>query len=165
MSERPAKTQISLGIRPVWSESSLCAQWIAKDPSFHHADSEETLIRLGGWPGWFESSLGAQPFCWFCHVAGHMEMTCKCYNQRLPDIHDAKNKTGNLVTQLQYIWIPLISSLNKTNQDSFSSICVRSSTICDVSTLCSFLISLACNQTFYHTKHNYARTICTNSLK
>ena len=23
----PAKTQISLGIRPVWSESSLCAQW------------------------------------------------------------------------------------------------------------------------------------------
>ena len=31
---RPAKTQISLGIRPVWSESSLCAQWVAKDPSF-----------------------------------------------------------------------------------------------------------------------------------
>ena len=30
---RPAKTQISLGIRPVRSESSLCAQWIAKDPS------------------------------------------------------------------------------------------------------------------------------------
>ena len=28
---RPAKTQISLGIRPVWSESSLCVQWVAKD--------------------------------------------------------------------------------------------------------------------------------------
>ena len=27
--ERTAKTQISLGIRPVWSESSLCAQWVA----------------------------------------------------------------------------------------------------------------------------------------
>ena len=39
---RPAKTQISLGIRPVWSESSLCAQWVAKDPSFLHADSEDT---------------------------------------------------------------------------------------------------------------------------
>ena len=39
---RPAKTQISLGIRPVWSESSLCAQWIAKDPSFLHADSEDS---------------------------------------------------------------------------------------------------------------------------
>ena len=39
---RPAKTQISLGIRPVWSESSLCAQWVAKDPSFLHADSEDS---------------------------------------------------------------------------------------------------------------------------
>ena len=36
-SVRPAKTQISLGIRPVWSESSLCAEWVAKDPSFLHA--------------------------------------------------------------------------------------------------------------------------------
>ena len=39
---RPAKTQISLGIRPVWSESSLCAWWVAKDPSFLHADSEDS---------------------------------------------------------------------------------------------------------------------------
>ena len=39
---RPAKTQISLGIRPVWSESSLCAQWVAKDPSFLHADSKDS---------------------------------------------------------------------------------------------------------------------------
>ena len=39
---RPAKTQISLGIRPVWSESSLCAPWVAKDPSFLHADSEDS---------------------------------------------------------------------------------------------------------------------------
>ena len=41
MSVCPAKTQISLGIRPVWSESSLCTQWVAKDPSFLHADSED----------------------------------------------------------------------------------------------------------------------------
>ena len=39
---RQAKTKLSLGIRPVWSESSLCAQWIAKDPSFLHADSEDS---------------------------------------------------------------------------------------------------------------------------
>ena len=38
----PAKTQISLGIRPVWSESSLCTHWVAKDPSFLHADSEDS---------------------------------------------------------------------------------------------------------------------------
>ena len=40
MSVRPAKTQISLGIRPVWSASSLCTQWVAKDPSFLNEDSE-----------------------------------------------------------------------------------------------------------------------------
>ena len=39
---RPPKTQISPGICPVWSESSLCAQWVAKDPSCLHADSEDS---------------------------------------------------------------------------------------------------------------------------
>ena len=39
---RPAKTQISLGIRPVWSEASLCAQWVDKDPRFLHANSEDS---------------------------------------------------------------------------------------------------------------------------
>ena len=40
MTVHPAKTQISLGSRPVWSESLLCAYWVAKDLSFLHADSE-----------------------------------------------------------------------------------------------------------------------------
>ena len=42
MSVRPAKTRIGLGIRPVWSESLLYVQWVAKDPSFLHADSEDS---------------------------------------------------------------------------------------------------------------------------
>ena len=37
----PATTQISLGICPVWSESSLCAHWVVKDPMFLHANSED----------------------------------------------------------------------------------------------------------------------------
>ena len=45
----PAKIQISLGICPVLSESLLCTQWVAKDPSFLHAVC----------PGWSESWLGA----------------------------------------------------------------------------------------------------------
>ena len=40
MQVHPANTQTSLGIRPVWSESLLSTQWIAKDPSFIDADSE-----------------------------------------------------------------------------------------------------------------------------
>ena len=46
MTVRPAKTQINLGICPIWSEPSLCTQWVGKDPSFLHVD------------GWSESSLG-----------------------------------------------------------------------------------------------------------
>ena len=42
MSVRPAKTHISLGVRPVWSESLLSAEWVAKDTSFLHADSEDS---------------------------------------------------------------------------------------------------------------------------
>ena len=35
------KTQISLGIRPVWSESLLYAQWVAKGSVLLRADSED----------------------------------------------------------------------------------------------------------------------------
>ena len=65
----PVKTQISLGIHPVCSESSLCAQWVAKDPSFLQA-AAKTLIRLGGCPGWSESSLGVHSFCWVLSCRG-----------------------------------------------------------------------------------------------
>ena len=68
MTVRPEKTQISLGIHPDWSESSLCTQWVAKDPSFLHADS-------GDWSVWSESSLGTQPLCWFWHEAAHIWYT------------------------------------------------------------------------------------------
>ena len=42
VSVRPAKTQISLDIHPVWSESLLGAQWVAKDRSFLHSDSKDS---------------------------------------------------------------------------------------------------------------------------
>ena len=32
----------AVGILPDWSKSSLCTQWVAKDPSFLHADSEDS---------------------------------------------------------------------------------------------------------------------------
>ena len=35
-----AKIQISMDSRPVWSESLLYIQWVAKSPSFIHTDSE-----------------------------------------------------------------------------------------------------------------------------
>ena len=50
MSVRPAKTQISLGIHPVWSESLLCTQWVAKDPSFLQTESED-------WSDWADAKV------------------------------------------------------------------------------------------------------------
>ena len=55
---RPAKTQISLGIRPVWSESWLSA-WKILGPQLPTERTVKTPIRLGGCPGWSGSSLGA----------------------------------------------------------------------------------------------------------
>ena len=44
----------------VWSMSLLCSQWVAKGPSFLHADSEDSdQTGLSGCPGWYESSQGA----------------------------------------------------------------------------------------------------------
>ena len=65
----PANTLISLDIHPVWSESSLWAQWVAKDPRFLYADSEDWADPC---PSWSESSLGAHSFCWVCQVAAHI---------------------------------------------------------------------------------------------
>ena len=38
----PSEDSDQPGIRPVWSESSLCTQWVAKDPRFLHADSKDS---------------------------------------------------------------------------------------------------------------------------
>ena len=63
----PMKTQISLGICPVWSESSLCAHWVAKDPSFLRADSEDFDAQADLSFRWEH-----MPFSWFCHEVAHL---------------------------------------------------------------------------------------------
>ena len=55
---RPAKSPISLGIHTVWSESSMFAQWVAKDPRFLRIAN--TLISLGIHAVWSESSMCTQ---------------------------------------------------------------------------------------------------------
>ena len=58
---RPAKTQISLGIHPVWSESSLAAWRNFGSLATHWADTQADLSLR-----WVHKS-----FCWFCHAATH----------------------------------------------------------------------------------------------
>ena len=69
----PAKTQISLGIHPVWAASSLGAQWTAKNLSFLHADSKDGLVWADAQANpslpWVQRS-----FCSFCHKAAHISL-------------------------------------------------------------------------------------------
>ena len=69
--KHPVKTQISLGICTVWSESSLSAwrnlgslatQWVHSKDWLDWADTQTDWSLH-----WVHVS-----FCWFCHVAAHM---------------------------------------------------------------------------------------------
>ena len=51
---RPAKTQISLGIHPVWSESSPSA-WRSLGPNSYPLSAQQRQIRLGECQSWSES--------------------------------------------------------------------------------------------------------------
>ena len=68
-----------LGIRPVWSESSLCTSWVAKDPPLLHSDSEDS-DQTGRMPRLIRVFAGHRSSCWFCRVAAHLE---SCYNNTL----------------------------------------------------------------------------------
>ena len=87
---RPAKTQISLGIRPVWSVFTVRMKkvWFLSYP----LSAQRRLIRLGQCPGWSESSLGAQPHCWFCHEAAHFYF--HVYRQYRPKSDSAPSKSS-----------------------------------------------------------------------
>ena len=58
----PAKTQISLGICPVWLVFIIRMKkpWLSLGLWLSLERTLKTLIRLGGCPGWSESSLGVQ---------------------------------------------------------------------------------------------------------
>ena len=70
MNVHPAKTQIRLGIRPVWSESSLCSQWVDKIQAFFMI--AKTQIRLADAQAYLSLRWAHMPFCWFCHEAARM---------------------------------------------------------------------------------------------
>ena len=73
---RPAKTQLSLGIRPVWPEASLSAwrklgslptQWAHSEDWSDWADAQANLSLR-----WAHSHF---VFCWLCHEAANMITT------------------------------------------------------------------------------------------
>ena len=86
MTLRPAKTQISLGICLVWSESSLCAQWVAKDPRFLHADTED-------WSDWADAQADLSLRWEHSHFVGFVKRRLKSWGSR--DKGERGRKIGN----------------------------------------------------------------------
>ena len=92
-----AKTRNSLGIHPVWSESLLCTQWVAKDPNFLYADSEDS------------DQTGRMPrLIW---VFGGRTCHFVCYVTRW--LSYAKQEGNRIVIQFQ--WVQLTSSAINVN--------------------------------------------------
>ena len=68
MTVRPVKTQISLGICPVWLESSLSAWRKLGASSTHWAHSEDWSDALPD----MRLRWAHRSFCWFCHAAAQL---------------------------------------------------------------------------------------------
>ena len=68
---RQAKTQISLGICPVWSESPLSAWRKLRSLATHWAHSKDSdqTVRM---PRLIWVFAGHASFCWFCHEVAHV---------------------------------------------------------------------------------------------
>ena len=97
-----AKTQISLGIRPVWSYSSLCTQWVAKDQRFHHADSED-------WSDWADAQADLS-LCWaHTHFVGFVMSRLICV---LVGSHNSKDSFSHGNSYLSPVtWKPVFGGL------------------------------------------------------
>ena len=69
-----AKTQISLGIRPVWSIFAVHMKnpWVLSYPM----STQWRLIRLGRCPGWSESWLGARVILLVLSIDGSYSLKC-----------------------------------------------------------------------------------------
>ena len=100
--------QNDLCVRPVWSESSLSPQWVAKDPSFLHADSEDS-----DQTGWMTCVF---PGC-TCHFVGFVMRQLKLFSKQNNETkkigHSAKPLTYIEVHSKSPIGIPIKNRINQ----------------------------------------------------
>ena len=91
------KTQISLGIRPIWSESSHCTQFVAEDPMFLHADSEERADAQADLSlHWVHMS-----FCWVCHEVAQISLGLITVNIIMDRQFQANSADSDLIRLLK----------------------------------------------------------------
>ena len=114
----PAKTQISLGIHPDWSESSLCAQWEAKDSRFFHADSKDS-----DQTGWMPRLIWV--FAWHtCHFFGFVMHRLNSFKMNIINTCSflcvSRLRTSMLVAKMVTLSKCLFVSFNTCSVTSFS---------------------------------------------
>ena len=86
-------------------QSLLCAQRVAKDPSFLHADSED-------WSVWADAQddlglrLGYMPFCRFGHLLAHLTVQRVTANRFSPWLFNCKIFVPSLFTRQQMTDFP-----------------------------------------------------------
>ena len=102
---RPAKTQISLGIHPVWSDSLPSAQWVAKDLRFLHADSEDS-DQTGRMPRMIWVFAGCK-----CHFVGFVLLWLFISFIRAVTLENARSDVRSTKTQisLRTVWLVFYS--------------------------------------------------------
>ena len=105
---RPAKTQISLGIRPVKSEFSPSA-WRKLGSLAAHWAHTEGSDQTGRMPRLIWVSLDAHPFCWFCHEAAHFRLHVQYgstlrFNETLFGSFDKRSRFKNAYNRRPVHW-------------------------------------------------------------
>ena len=84
----PVKTQISLGIHPIWPVFAVCIKkaWVLRYPW----SAKQRLIRLNRCPGWSESLLGTHVILLVLSWGGSNFIVCFRYLQAILEEHGAK---------------------------------------------------------------------------
>ena len=90
--------------RPVWSESSLCASWVAKDPSFLHAGSEDS-DQTGRMPRLNWVFAGCT-----CHFAGFVTRRLKC--SLFIDAEEFSDQMFSMPFYSRPVWSNVIKLIN-----------------------------------------------------
>ena len=114
MAMHPAKTQSSLGIHPVWSESLLCAQCVAKDPSFPHADREDS-DQTGQMPRLIWVFAGRTAILLVLSCRGSFKHRSTIWNWNLQNSKSFAAAAYNLLVKLTFFSILLHKSNNICN--------------------------------------------------
>ena len=84
-------------LRSAWSESSLCAQWVAKDPNFLHADSEDS-DQTGRMPRLVRVFTGRT-----CHFVGFVMRRLISFNKKKENV---SKLIHDVLTYRDKIWNP-----------------------------------------------------------